>query len=113
MLHIENKITEAINTLELRITLNSLTMSPHKFFGQAKIKEGKSDDIDNSGSQNLTAQKVIEECNEAIEKLHLLKSYSHRTQKEAFLKILNNYRNHTLEEIKTTLRQLNSKLETT
>ncbi len=109
MYSLDSIIQEAIRKLELRITVNSLIMAPYK-----TREEARTSNNENTKTQKLlAARKVIDECCEAIEKLQILKSFTHRTKHENIIKILNNYGQFSIEEIQDYTQNFSSKKKTT
>lgn len=102
MYNVDSAIQEAIKKLELRITVNSLALNTETIgLKKRKLYPKYNEQLHTIEQSN--ARRVIDECCEAIEKLHFLRSNFHKIKKETMIKILGKYSEITLEEIKATV----------
>lgn len=83
------KIGDTLETLELRLMLNKETI-----ITEENMSPSLKDAIElyqSVAKQNKQAHKVIQECEDTIEKLLLLKKYSSDLSLDTMVKLYNNY----------------------
>ncbi len=103
---LKQKIEEVIQLLELRMIIHtpSLTSNYRKHFKPLLADEHIIDRLEFAYSQNIRKEKIINECNERINKLILLQEGIPTTDIKLLLQLFDNYSSTPIDQFYDQLK---------